>query len=112
MERTVNTKFYTFRQNNSGGYFIINDYVAEYLIIEASSPHEAIIKMKDITENYSEFCACCGHRWNGWIDDEDGKEIPMIYNEDAKTYRSKWDSGEIIIYYYDETKEKLRYEER
>ena len=42
MIREINTKFFTFNQNNSGGYFIINDDVAHYLIIEAQNAEEAI----------------------------------------------------------------------
>ena len=40
--------FYTFYQNNSGGYTIENDDVAEFVIIEANSDKEAINKIKKI----------------------------------------------------------------
>ena len=39
--------FYTFSQNNSGGDFIIDDDVAEYVIIEADNGDEAL----NIAEN-------------------------------------------------------------
>lgn len=111
MERVVNTKFFTFNQNNSGGYFIINDDVACYLIIEAKNAEEATDKMYDITENYSEYCTCCGKRWSSWIDDEDGKDEPMVW--DIKIKEKSPDrtfGGSTIIYYYDGSKEKLWYE--
>ena len=43
MERTVNTKFYEYRQNNSGGSFSNSEKegIAEYVIIEAlNAEHE------------------------------------------------------------------------
>ena len=73
MKRQIETKYYTFNQNNSGGYFIINDYVAECLIIEAQNVDEAISKMQDITEDYSEYCDCCGERWGEYICESEGK---------------------------------------
>lgn len=111
MERTINTKFFTFSQNNSGGYFIINDDVASYLIIEAQNAQEAIDKMEDITLNYSEYCPCCGERWSTWIDDDDGTEEPMIYDCKVKEKSpNRIFSSSTIIYYYDGTKEKLWYD--
>jgi hypothetical protein len=111
MERTINTKFYTFNQNNSGGYFIENDVVAHYLIVEASNAKEAVEKMQDITTNYSEYCSCCGERWSSWLDDEDGTEEPMVFDTKIKEQEpeNKWFGNSTIIYYYDGTIEKLWY---
>lgn len=110
MERTINTKFFTFSQNNSGGYFIINDDVAAYLIIEAQNADEAKNKMYNITEGYSEYCNCCGQRWPDWIDDEDGTEQPMVYSTIIKEKSPDTIfSSSTIIYYYDGTKEMLWY---
>ena len=75
--------FYTFSQNNSGGDFIINDKVAEWVIIEADSADEA----NDIAEGVGIYfdgcengydCDCCGDRWYRQYDDE-GTETPQIY---------------------------------
>ena len=110
MERVINTKFFTFGQNNSGGYYIVNDDVAAFLIIEAQNANEAISKMEDITEDYSQFCSCCGQRWSSWMDDSDGTEEPMVYEAKIKVEKLKgWMSTSTIIYYYDGTKEKLWY---
>lgn len=110
MERNIQTKFFTFNQNNSGGYLIENDDVAKHLIIEAQNAENAIGKMYDITSDYSEYCPCCGKRWSEWIDDDDGTEEPMVYDIEIKEspYQSSFGSS-TIIYYYDGTKEKLWY---
>lgn len=111
MERTINTKFFTFSQNNSGGYFIINDDVASYLIIEAQTADEAVNKMNDITADYSEYCSCCGKRWSDWMYDDDGTDEPMVYDTKVKEKSpGRIFGGSTIIYYYDGTKEKLWYD--
>lgn len=97
--------FFTFRQNNSGGYFIVNDNVAVNLIIEAVNAEDAVDKMSEITENYSEYCDCCGERWSSWwVNDEDGTDKPMIWGEEVNK-----ESGSVVIYYVDGRKEKVNY---
>ena len=41
-------KYFTVTQNNSGGYFIENETVGAYVIVQAKSANEAIEKLKDI----------------------------------------------------------------
>lgn len=55
--------FYTFQQNNSGGYYEVDDFVAEVVIIEADSVEEAndIAGGKGIF-SYA-YCSCCGDRF-------------------------------------------------
>ncbi|MEC1437371.1 hypothetical protein P9D57_01115 [Bacillus sonorensis] len=106
------TNFFTFIQNNSGGYNIINNVVAKNLIIEAENAKKAIKKMRDITTNeYRNFCACCGERWNEWIDDEDGTNSPMVYNVNVFEERPSnlFDQATIIYYLNGEVK-KLWYD--
>lgn len=109
MKRTLETKFFTFNQNNSGGYFIINDYVAKHLIIEAINVREAINRMRDITQDYSTYCACCGERWSSWKYEEDGEEVPTVWGIVATEPEAE-EEGSTIIYYYDGSKQKLWYE--
>jgi hypothetical protein len=61
-------KFYTFSQSNPGGYFIKNDKISEYVIIQAESAKEA----NDIAEDIGIYfdgirkkidCSCCNDRW-------------------------------------------------
>lgn len=58
------TKFYEFNQNNSGGFFDVDENVCNYVIIEASSADEAIRKLRPMIANQSESCPCCGERWS------------------------------------------------
>lgn len=105
-KREVETKFFTVSQNNSGGYFIENEDVGHYVIIEAENAKQAEEKLAEITEEYLEYCECCGERWFTWWDDEDGKGEPMIYTETVAEYRDMC-GGNAIVYYYDGTKRKF-----
>lgn len=101
--------FYFVSQNNSGGYFIENDDVAEYLVIEASNKCEFESKLYDIVQDYLEFCPCCGERWSTWMSDE-GTEAPTIYREPVKEFLqsdSSYIDKEAIIYYLDGRKVKV-----
>ena len=102
------SKFYTVFQNNSGGYFINNEHVAEYLIIEAMDEYQFEERLDLITDKYSEFCPCCGERWYSW--DDEGKIAPMIYGDPAEDYinsRRNFSNKEAIIYYLDGTTRKI-----
>ena len=97
--------FYTINQNNSGGYFIRNEHVDGFVIVEANTPYEAVHKLNKIVEDYSEYCECCGERWSYGIDDFNSvSEQPTIFNKPIKEYKSWWNSG-VVIYYLDGRKE-------
>jgi hypothetical protein len=82
----METKFYTYSQNNSGGYFELNkkDGIAEYVIIEAKNAKQAHNTASDLFASYSNYCECCGERWSYYADDEDGRDEPTIYSEPAR----------------------------
>lgn len=103
--------FYTYDQNNSGGYFIENDDVREYLIIEADSVDEANDKMYDVTEDYSEFCTCCGARWSSFWGEE-GKEEPMIYDIPVNDVVKEMFTNSCIIYYKNGDKKIVEFKKR
>ena len=100
--------FYTFRQNNSGGKFEVNDSVKHYVIIEADSAEEAndiASKNTDIYFNGCDNgidCPCCGDRWS-MVDESDVAETPKIYGIDVFKYKDALPSfkPEYIIYYKD-----------
>ena len=63
-----NTKFYEFRQNNSGGFFKELENGMFHLIVEANSEEEA----NEIAQENGVYfdgcregldCECCGDRW-------------------------------------------------
>ena len=68
-------KYYLFKQNNSGNFYIKdNDFgINENIIIEAENENEADsiffnIAKKYGYEKFNDFCKCCGPRWDGEID--------------------------------------------
>ena len=75
----MSKKFYTIDQNNSGGYFIKNDYVDFYVSVQADSVEEAEKLLENIVEDYSASCDCCGERWSIWLDEEDAYDVPTNY---------------------------------
>ena len=63
----MSKKFYTISQNNSGGYFIQNDYVDYYVSVQANSAYEAEKLLENIVEDHSDYCDCCGTRWSTYL---------------------------------------------
>ena len=89
----------TFDQNNSGGYFIRNEDVDMFVIIEADTLDEVKKKANLIFEDYSEYCECCGERWDTDVRPRDLTDEPMVYGEPAREFKSNFWNGNIIIYY-------------
>ena len=89
--------FYTFSQNNSGGYFT---GPAQYVIIEADSRNEA---KRQAEERYGlyfdgeEDCPCCGNRWSGCYD---GTEKPEIYGKPPEEHDGFGDEVPVFVVYY------------
>ena len=54
--RTKGTKFLTFYQNNSGGYYLIDDNVKHYVIIEGYDMWQIEAKANSILSDYREYC--------------------------------------------------------
>jgi hypothetical protein len=109
--------FYTYSQNNSGGSFVINESVGQYVIIEADSPGEADRLAEEVGIYFNgcdrgEDCNCCGDRWYEQYS-ESADEEPMIYGKTIEEYKK--DPGMIAlrqeecihIYYKDGRHEKV-----
>jgi hypothetical protein len=85
--------FYTFTQNNSGGYF----KGPEYVIVEADSASEANYIALNHTDSPIYFngcrtgndCSCCGDRWSA-VWEDCGTCTPEIYGDaDIESYGSR-----------------------
>lgn len=111
MNDFVKLKWWVFDQNNSGGYFIKNDDVDHYVAIQAVDANHARNRAYDIFEDYSEYCECCGERWSFWVDDEDGKDVPMIYETPYDQCKKSYYRENIILHYCDGRKEKYTFQE-
>lgn len=101
--------FYTFRQNNSGGSFINNAAVGQYVIIEAPTKERAYDIAEDIGLYWDGVyegrdCDCCGDRWYRGADEY---EEPKIYGEPFDSFVDHFDAG-IHVYYLDGRHERIR----
>lgn len=102
--------YFTSIQNNSGGYFIQNDKVGTIVIVQAENAQQAIKKFDKITFDYSEYCDCCGSRWDyNFLRDQNGTENPTVYGEGVYEYAKKKNSrsSHIIIYHQGDKIERL-----
>lgn len=74
--------FYTFHQNNVKGFYINSPIkgIGQFVIIEADSKEEAYEKHKNLgigIHNYTQYCNCCGDRWNTYSCDF-SRDVPYI----------------------------------
>lgn len=93
--------FYTYRQENSGGYYIQNNDVDRFVIVEGNNHQDIQETANRIFENHSEYCECCGKRWNDC--DEDWCELtdePMIESTSVYEVEDYWYKGYYAIIYY------------
>jgi hypothetical protein len=76
--------WYEFDQNNSGGYFERDDFVADVVFIQAMNYDQAGDIMRDMIDkaNAWSYCDCCGERWSLWGDVK-GFEMPTRYGKDV-----------------------------
>ena len=112
-KRTVDTKFYTFDQNNSGGGF---GKPAIHVIIEALNYEDANSRAEDIGLYFDGVasgndCECCGDRWSSQWRDYKASETPKIYGQSPEVYvrdskNIKWGDKtlpEIKVFFLDGT---------
>ena len=87
----METKFYEFDQNNSGGYFDVDENVCSSVIIEAQNEDEAIDILERITGDQSPSCPCCEDRWSSCNREfEPHAEGVFLYDEPNVNIPSKW----------------------
>ena len=104
--------WYQFEQNNSGGYFDVNDKVCHRLFIEAESLGDAIKKAENLGCYWDGVfnnidCPCCGDRWSKWGDNSvdieeyntDGYTVSVydgIYGDAKDEWEHKYRKYEVI----------------
>jgi hypothetical protein len=97
---TVDLKWFQFSQNNSGGRFVEDDNVCEYVYIQARNASEAIAKAETFCDN-SDSCDCCGDRWSFWVNDSDGTDEPMLYGEPIREVKKDWYREKARLHHFD-----------
>ena len=75
-------QYYTFHQINSGGYF--EDHTL--IVVKAPSADAANEFAEKYTSVYFDWdyemdCQCCGMRWYPQHSDNEGSEVPMLYDQ-------------------------------
>jgi hypothetical protein len=106
MKKEIETLFFRYHQNNTGGYYNCSyPSVARVVIVEAKNSEEAdrIAEDSGLYFDGSGDCRCCGKRWSqNW---EDGTETPSNYGtpieEEYKEVFSEkdWEEHLSVIYY-------------
>ena len=102
-------RWWHFDQNNSGGYFITNEDVAEDVFIQASSAEEATKRAEALFENYSEYCACCGERWSTYAHEDDGTDSPELYGDSIYSAKAQMFHSECRLHFIDGSVEAYVY---
>ncbi|SKB62656.1 DUF7296 family protein [Sphingopyxis flava] len=81
--RTITTKFWTIRQNNSGGYFDedASRGIGLALCVEALDRDDAVRRLDAIIQGYDDSgsCPCCGPRWDTYLFEEGTEEPETPY---------------------------------
>lgn len=97
------TKFYTYRQNNSGGSWL---GPAKYVIVEGVDAEDANKRAqeKGLYFDGAGDCSCCGSRWSE-AHESDGESEPKIYDEPAKSYTEECFSNETARIFYADGRE-------
>lgn len=108
-----NLNWYCFDQNNSFGYFDVNDKVCHRLFIEAESFQNAVEKAEELGCYWHGVdigidCPCCGDRWSKWddapVDFRKHKGLRFDNIEDYAQYIADeygWTTPDARIYYHD-----------
>lgn len=110
MKRELETKFYEFSQNNSGGSFDVDENVCHRVIIEAIDAKHAQNIFEPMIENQSGSCPCCGDRWYR-ADESDGSEVPSIYGEPLEKMEKSFYRENCFVHYLDGTFKKIEFKE-
>lgn len=103
------SKFYTYHQNNSGGYAIEDKEigVGVFIIIEAHNFETANFILSLIARSADEihgegwfhnYCTCCGKRWRLFYSDK-GDGEPSIFGEPAAEADLFWTEKSYYIHY-------------
>ena len=83
--REVQTKFWSFSQNNSGGSFRRDEKagIDTLVVVEAINAADANSRAKQIGLYFDGDgdCPCCGSRWSEQWREEEGTEVPSQYGE-------------------------------
>jgi hypothetical protein len=100
MEIKVNVNLYLFRQNNSGGSFVRDGNVGNYVIIQAmNADHANSIALKigiyfnGVDDEID--CACCGDRWYTVEECHIIESVEAFMSGRSRTFKNRADSVKV-----------------
>jgi len=101
----MNTKFYHYSQNNSGGFFDEDETrgICNDVIIEAKNAQEANLIAHSIgiyfngCENGCD-CPCCGDRWSE-VGEWQGEDYPHIFSTKLEDCTKGWSRYYCFVHY-------------
>ena len=101
----MKTNFYLYTQNHSGGIVDRDEWVQDYVIVEAKSEKKATKRMFDIISNStnSESCECCGSRWWYWdieVIENTKKDQDLLAKANSLLAQNKFDKEQAVIIHF------------
>lgn len=95
-------KWFEFSQNNSGGNFVVDENVSEFVFVQAASAEDAIEIAEQFCDN-GDSCECCGDRWSFYLygDGRSGYNEPMIYGQPLALFSSSFTKSFSRLHHYD-----------
>lgn len=100
MDEITQLKWFHFRQNNSGGSFVVDKNVSHHVFIQAANAADTIAVGEKFFDN-SDSCECCGERWSCYVSDNSGNSLPFVYDEPLENYNDIWMEDWGRLHYYD-----------
>ena len=98
--------FFTFRQNNSGGSFVVDSErgIGYMVCIEAENAEKACERAREIGLYFNGRgdCSCCGPRWSE-VDDDDALPYPGVYGRTLWAHKPFFDVPSFIHYAVERT---------
>lgn len=107
----LSTRFWHFRQNNSGGNFTQNNWLDVHVVIEAKSAAHANERAKKIGIYFDGVdegidCGCCGDRW--YPASGVGYSEPAVYSVPVRKYRTPRGIERIKLHWLDSSLETIK----
>ena len=108
----MNTFFYKFSQNNTGGSFEVDDKLCHRLFIEAENAKTANKKAKELGAYFNGCykgldCDCCGDRWYK-VDENDKIDLESVSKSFEIDFKTIKDYAQYLANKYGWTKPDAR----
>lgn len=97
-------RFFCFTQNNSGGVFISDGDVAEFVVVEAADAADANRRAQAVGVYFDGVrdgrdCECCGDRFFPVFDGSRGDEVPSVFGEPVESFKPFYGSQRVVVHF-------------